>query len=111
MGSYGREILGQLSVTVGCMSAKWGKNIISVLIHMKHIVNLLIQVSAQIEPCHAPAVEDARQPGPRAAGEELHGPDLAVDAAERLPGDGRPGAVPEGRRGGHGDMQQAYMPR
>ena len=70
-----------------------------------------MQVSAQIEPRDAAAVEDARQPGPRAAVEELHGPDLAVDAAERLPGDGRPGAVPEGRRGGHGDLQQAHLSR
>ena len=70
-----------------------------------------MQVSAQIKPGDAAAVEDARQPGPGAAVEELHGSNLAVDAAERLPGNCRSGAVPEGRRRGHGDLQQAYMPR
>ena len=88
---------------------------ICIYYRLKILINLLvhfvIQVSAQVEPGDAAAGEDARQPGPGAAVEELHGPDLAVDAAERIPGDGRPGAVPEGRRGGQGDLQQAHMPR
>ena len=71
---------------------------------------MLAQIPSQIESCDAAPPEDARQFRPRAFGKELHGPDLAVDAAERLPRDGRPKAVPEGGPGGSGHLQQTHVP-